>query len=50
MILDNEEQRKLLLQIITSTNINGFYQVAKEAILLLDNLIESVNNAEIGMK
>jgi hypothetical protein len=47
MIFDNEEQRKLLLQIIESTNVHGLYQAAKEAVLLLDNLLKAVNEAEV---
>lgn len=47
MVLDNEKQRELLLQIITSTSIGGSYFQAKEAVQLIDELIENVQNAEI---
>jgi len=47
MVLNSEEQRELLLQIIQSTNINGTYNQAKEAVKMLDQLFDNVKNAEI---
>jgi len=47
MVLDNEEQRKLLLQITNSTGINGNYAQAKQTIILLDKLVADITNAEI---
>lgn len=49
MVLDNEEQRQLLLQLITTTPIQGNFMQAKEAVLMLDGLMEDVNNAEIKL-
>ena len=47
MQLDNEEQRKLLLQIINCVPINGTYPQAKQTVELIDKLIQDIQKAEI---
>ena len=47
MKLDSKEQQQLLLQIVSTTGVNGTYQQAKEATKILDKLIDNINNAEI---
>lgn len=47
MKLDNVEQQQLLLQIVSTTSIQGTYQQVKEATNLVGKLIEDIQNAEI---
>lgn len=48
MKLDNEQQKALLLQIVSTTGVNGSYGQAKEAVIVIDGLIESIQNAEVS--
>jgi ribosomal protein L17 len=50
MILDNEEQKNLLLQIVSTTNIQGTYKQVKEATKLVDKLVEDIKNAKVSGK
>lgn len=50
MKLDSKEQQQLLLQIVTTTNIQGNYQQVKEATKLVDKLVDDIQNAEVMMK
>ena len=47
MILDNEEQRSLLLLIIQSTHVQGIYNEAKKAVQQLEELAINVEDADI---
>lgn len=47
MVLDNEMQKELLLKIVLNTSINGSYSTAKEAVDLIDELVETIKTAEI---
>lgn len=47
MVLDSENQRGLLLQLINAAPIEGNYSQAKHTVNLLDDLVKSINNANI---
>lgn len=47
MKLDSKEQQQLLLQIVSTTGVRGSYEQAKEAVQLIDELIEDIKKAEI---
>ena len=48
MILDNQQQKNLLINIIRNTQLRGSYRDLKNDIILLDNLLQAVQNAEIA--
>jgi len=48
MILDNQQQKNLLINIIRNTQLHGSYRDLKNDIVLLDNLLQAVQNAEIA--
>lgn len=50
MKLDNEDQRKLLLQIVSSTNIQGTFQQVKEATKTVGKLIDDIEKAEVHVE
>jgi len=50
MILDNQQQKNLLINIIRNTQLQGRYRDLKNDIVLLDNLLQAVQNAEIKNK
>jgi len=50
MILDNQQQKNLLINIIRNTQLQGRYRDLKNDIILLDNLLQAVQNAEIKDK
>ena len=47
MLLKDEEQRDLLLRIVSNTNINGPFTQAVEAVRIVNDLIEDIENAEV---
>ena len=47
MILDNQQQKNLLINIIRNTQLQGRYRDLKNDIILLDNLLQAIQNAEI---
>jgi|GEM_PF-4908852 len=48
MILDNQQQKNLLINIIRNTQLRGSYRDLKNDIILLDNLLQAIQNAEIA--
>lgn len=50
MILDNEEQRLLILKFIEVVPIQGNYNQLKPLVEQIDNLKIAVQAAQIGMK
>ena len=50
MILDNQQQKNLLINIIRNTQLQGRYRDLKNDIILLDNLLQAIQNAEIKDK
>ena len=50
MILDNQQQKNLLINIIRNTRLQGRYRDLKNDIILLDNLLQAVQNVEIKDK
>lgn len=47
MILDSEEQKELLLQVVQSTPVQGASAEVRPLIRQLEELEESVRNAEV---
>ncbi len=47
MILDNQQQKNLLINIIRNTQLRGSYRDLKNDIILLDNLLQAVQNAKL---
>ena len=47
MILDNKQQKNLLINIIRNTQLQGRYRDLKNDIEILDNLLQAVQNAEV---
>ena len=47
MILDNQQQKNLLINIIRNTQLQGSYRDLKNDIILLDNLLQAVQNAKL---
>ena len=50
MILDNQQQKNLLINIIRNTQLQGRYRDLKNDIILLDDLLKAIQNAEIKSK
>lgn len=48
MILDSEEQRRELLEIINSVPIQGDYKGLKQALVKIDSLVEAIATAEVN--
>jgi len=48
MVLDNQQQKNLLINIIRNTQLQGRYRDLKNDIILLDNLLQAIQNAEIA--
>ncbi len=47
MILDSKQQKELLIQIIQSAGVGGNLEQAKQIIMTLEKLLQSVTDAEI---
>ena len=47
MILDNKQQKNLLINIIRNTQLQGRYRDLKNDIILLDNLLQDIKNAKL---
>ncbi len=50
MILDSKQQKELLIQIIQSAGVGGNLKQAKQIIVTLEKLLQSVTDAEIKSK
>lgn len=50
MILDNEEQRKVILQALTSMQVTGNIKDITNAINVINNIIKAVKEASISQQ
>lgn len=50
MKLDNEDQRKLLIQIVSNTQLTGNFTQMKQSVPIIENLISAIKDAEIENK
>ncbi len=48
MILDSEQQKGSLIQLIKSAGVGGNLEQAKQTIMVLEKLLQSVKDAEIS--
>jgi len=47
MILDNQQQKELLVNVINAVPMNGTYQQIRETVSMVDELLKAVMEAEI---
>lgn len=47
MVLDNAQQKDLLLNIINALPMNNNYQQIKQMIVVIDELVKSISEAEV---